>query len=285
MNSGKIDPQSPKVKSIDVDGNKIYYIEQGSGIPVVLVHGTLGDYRSWRKQMDPFAEDYRTIAVSRRYHYPGTWTGGHSDYSAEGQGEDIALLIERLQLGPTHVVASSFGAFVSLFTAMNHSRLVRSLVLGEPPAFPILDTTPDGPSYWIDFDRRAWTPARNLLEKGEDESGVEFFLDGVLGPGSYKKLPHPARQMLLDNVSALKAEVTSADYLSDLRCESVRRIQTPTLLIGGMQSPAMFHRIADELARCLPNCERATVPDASHAIHNQNAAFYNRVVLDFLKRH
>jgi pimeloyl-ACP methyl ester carboxylesterase len=273
------------LKSVNIDSTEFHYLEQGAGDPVLFVHGTLGDYRSWRQQMGPFAERYRVISISRRYHYPGTWNGGRSDYSAERQGEDIGRVIEELRLGRTHIVASSFGAFISLFTASNHPGLVRSLVLGEPPAFPILTAVPNGRSYWNDFDRRAWTPARNAFNRGDDEVAVQYFMDGVLGPGSYDKLSHSARKMLIDNVPALKAEVSSADYMSDISCELLRRIQIPTLLVGGELSPELFHRITDEFERCLPNRERITVPNASHAIHNQNARFYNRAVLDFLDRH
>ncbi len=273
------------LKSVDIEGTPFFYLEQGVGDPVLLVHGTLGDYRSWRQQMGPFGERYRAIAISRRYHYPGAWNGGRSDYSAARQGEDLARVIEQLRLGPTHIVASSFGAFVSLFTALEHPKLVRSLVLGEPPAFPILNALPGGESYWNDFDSRAWSPARDALERGEEEPGVRYFMDGVLGPGSYERLSHTARKMLLDNLPALKAEVSSGDYLSNINCELVRQIDIPVLLVGGERSPAFFRLITDEFERCLPRRERVTIPAVSHAIHNQNAGVYNKVVLDFLGRH
>lgn len=268
-----------------MNGTDFHYLEQGAGVPIILVHGSLGDYRSWRQQIGSLSEHYRVIAYSRRYHYPGTWSGSQSDYSVARQGDDLAGLIEALQLERTHIVASSFGGFVSLFCTLNHSDVVRSLVLGEPPAFPILKSTPNGISYWNDFDRRAWTPARRAFEQGKDEEGVRYFMDGVLGPGSFDKLPRPAKVMLMDNVPAMKAELASPDYLSDFNCEAARTIQTPTLLLDGELSPPMFHRITDELERCLHNAERITIPAASHAIHNQNAKIYNRVVLDFLKKH
>lgn len=235
--------------------------------------------------MGPFSERFRVIAYSRRYHYPGTWSGGQSDYSAARHGDDLAGLIESLNLGRPHIVASSFGAYVSLLTAISHPDLVRSLVLGEPPAFPILNSHPDGAAYWNDFNVRAWTPARKAFDRGKDEDGVRHFLDGVLGQGSYDRLPPPARSMLLDNVPAMKAEHSSLDYLSELTCGLVRTMHTPSLLVNGELSPPMFHRITDELERCLPNAERIVVPATSHAIHNQNARFYNAAVLGFLEKH
>jgi pimeloyl-ACP methyl ester carboxylesterase len=46
----------------------------------------------------------------------------------------------------------------------------------------------------------------------------------------------------------------------------------------------MFHLITDELERCLPDTERQTIPNASHAIHNGNPSAYNAAVLDFLAK-
>ena len=41
---------------------------RGSGPDVVLVHGSLGDYRQWNAIVERFESNYRVIAVSRRYH-------------------------------------------------------------------------------------------------------------------------------------------------------------------------------------------------------------------------
>ncbi len=271
----------PKV--IHVDGAPFHYVEKGSGDPLVLVHGTLADYRTWRQQIDVFANSFHVVAYSRRYHYPGSWNGHRSDYSAARQGHDLVRLIETLRFTRAHIVASSFGAYISLFAAFERPGMIRSLVLGEPPCFPILRGRPDGPPYWEDFDRRAWTPARNSFAEGKDEDGVRFFMDGVLGQGAFDKLSHFARKMLLDNVSALKAEVSSTDYLSEFSCEMARSIGVPTLLLDGEMSPPMFHAITNELQRCMPHTVRLTVPAASHALHNQNAKSYNSIVIEFLR--
>jgi pimeloyl-ACP methyl ester carboxylesterase len=47
------------------------YVEQGRGAPVVLVHGGgPTDLRTWGQQLEAFAERFRVIACSQRYHYP-----------------------------------------------------------------------------------------------------------------------------------------------------------------------------------------------------------------------
>jgi len=53
-----------------VNGVDLSYIEQGSGAPVILLHGGMGDYSSWQPQLDSFARGFRVIAYSRRYSFP-----------------------------------------------------------------------------------------------------------------------------------------------------------------------------------------------------------------------
>jgi non-heme chloroperoxidase len=59
-----------KTKEVRVNGLTLHYIERGQGTPVVLVHGTLGDYRTWDGQLEAFSKGYQLISYSRRYHYP-----------------------------------------------------------------------------------------------------------------------------------------------------------------------------------------------------------------------
>jgi pimeloyl-ACP methyl ester carboxylesterase len=51
------------------------YQENGTGMPLVLVHGAMNDYRCWNFQIPVFAAHYRVIAVSLRHYFPNRGTG------------------------------------------------------------------------------------------------------------------------------------------------------------------------------------------------------------------
>src|SRR5688572_31012941 len=55
------EPSTPEVKSIFINNDSLHYIEIGKGEPVIFIHGTLGDYRTWGFQIDTFAKNYRVI--------------------------------------------------------------------------------------------------------------------------------------------------------------------------------------------------------------------------------
>lgn len=275
-----------QTKKISVNGVELNYIEQGKGDSIIFVHGSLSDFRSWGFQMEPFSKRYHVIAYSRRYHYPNVWVGDGSDYSTTLHAEDLAALIKELGFGPVHVVASSYGAYTSLFLAVKHPELVRTLVLGEPPLIPWLENIPGGSPLLSEFMTSAWEPSRQAFQNGNLEQGVRLFIDGVMGKGAFDQLPPPARSMMLDNALEMKAEETLAQNLfPTFTCEDARRIKVPTLLMTGERSPKMFHLITDELERCLGNKERATISDASHGMHLGNPQAYNETVLAFLAKH
>ena len=54
-----------------VNDYDLAYLEQGTGDPLILVHGSLSDYRHWLLQMDAFASGgWCSIAVSLRHYWP-----------------------------------------------------------------------------------------------------------------------------------------------------------------------------------------------------------------------
>jgi pimeloyl-ACP methyl ester carboxylesterase len=268
---------------MDVNGTELAYVEEGQGEPLIFVHGSLGDSRTWHFQMKPFAKHYRTIAYSRRYHHPNKWSGDRSDYSMTLHAEDLAALIRKLDLRQVYLVGSSYGAYTSLFFTIHNPGIVRALVLSEPPMLPWLEQSAGGKELHAAFLAEAWEPAKAAFERGELEQGVRAFIDGVLGKGAFDRLPPPVRASMMDNALEMKAETTAPDYFATIACEDVQQVTVPTLLLNGERSPRMFHVIADEVARCLPNVEHATIPNVSHST-NANTQAFNETVLAFLAK-
>ena len=89
-------PLPEGVKSVEVNSYEMAYQEAGSGAPLLLVHGSINDYRVWAAQLPEFAKSYRVIAVSLRHYYPERWDGKGSDFSIEQHISDVAVFIRQL---------------------------------------------------------------------------------------------------------------------------------------------------------------------------------------------
>ena len=276
---------------VDVNDARLEYTDVGQGEPLVFVHGSLEDLRIWRRQVELFSAHFRVVAYSRRYHHPNAAPGVDDPaYTASLHAADLADLIEKLNLGPAHLVTSSFGGCVALALAVAWPELVRSLVLAEPPLMPWLEHIPGGAPLAQAFYADAWLPAERAFREGDSERGVRLFLDGVIGrgpstslrTGAFDRLSRPASAWSWTTRAEMRAETLSTDIFPALTCADVAALDRPVLLLNGELSPRLFHLINGELARCLPRTTQAVIPLTSHAIHVGNPAAYNTTVLGFL---
>jgi non-heme chloroperoxidase len=274
-----------QTREVQINGLTLHYIELGQGTPVVLVHGTLEDYRTWDGQLEALSNGYRLISYSRRYHYPNEWIKDSSDFSVTIHATDLAAFIKALNLAPVHLIGHSYGAFIAFLVARDHPELIRSLTLGEPPIMPLLKTTPEGDAV-LGTVITGSIATSEAFKQGNDEEGVRRFLNGVLGEGSYQKLPPPVLKRVMDNVQELKGETLhSQDLFPPITCEDVQKVKAPTLVLDGELSPKMFRLINDMLKHCLPSVERVTIPAASHALQIENPQAFNEKVLAFVAKH
>lgn len=277
---GQLQPQP-----IRVNDTELAYVEQGRGDPVLVVHGTLGDFRSWFEKLTPLAEHYRVIAYSRRAHYPNAWPADYARCLPIVHAADMAMLIEGLKLGPTHIFGHSYGALVSLVFASQRPDLVRTLVLGEPPLLSLLDATSEGRAIVAGIVADEREPARQAFADGDLEAGVRVFLDSVIGEGTFEQLPRAERDRTMDNAAALRAELETPPetFFSTLTCADLQRIDAPALLLSGELSPTVFPHVTRELARCLLRVEQAMIPGASHDLWNPPVL--TKTILGFLAKH
>lgn len=273
-----------EVERVVVNGAQLAYRQAGRGTPLVLVHGGLQDYRVWEAHLAAFGARYRAIAYSRRNHFPNEVSAdGTSDVMGGVHGDDLAGLIEGLGLGRVHVVAHSGGGLAALFFAAQHPELIRTLSVNEPPAAALLLNAAGGTEALAEF-RARMTPAREAFRVGELERGMRLFADAVGGPGTYARRSETERRMMRDNVLERVADARTSTQAPAFSCEMAKRITAPTLLINGARSPAIFHRIVDELLRCVPDGERVVIPGASHTVPAENPTGFQDAVLAFLAR-
>jgi pimeloyl-ACP methyl ester carboxylesterase len=232
---------------------------------------------------------YTAITSSKRdprqHAYPNQWFGDNdeeADYgSIPNNAADLAeLIMKKLDLAPAHLIGHSYGAFTALYLAYKHPELVRTLVLGEPPVIPLLDTRE------IDALREnAFKPTLEAIRLGQREKAVKIFLDGVMGKeGFFDQVPLHARALIMDNAKSLGAELGSS--FPSFTCEAAQRITVPTLLVIGELSPKFLHHVIDILARCMPNTSQITIPEVSHDLGLvTRPEIFNTKVLEFLVKH
>ena len=122
----------PKGRFITVDGVRLHYVEQGSGTPLVLLHGNESMIEDFQCSglIDLAAKKYRVIAFDR----PGF---GHSErsrgtiWTPEAQARVIAAALKKNGVPSAIVLGHSWGTLVALALAVKYPQEVQALVLAS----------------------------------------------------------------------------------------------------------------------------------------------------------
>lgn len=277
-------PLGGQLKYITIGDTELAYTEQGKGETVILVHGGLGDYRTWAAQMTPLSKYFRVIAYSRRYHFPNKWVGDASDYSLRLHAADLIAFIRTLERGPVHLVGHSYGGAVAAIAAAEHPELIRSLVLIEPRLLQLLPKTPETDAYHAER-REVTQKVIGLLRAGDEKQAVKNFLTFTRGAVGEEKISASVLEVMEDNVQTLRPMLTAVEPPNTFVCEDAQRIKAPVLLVSGGLSPKIYAPLMSQLQKCLQKSEQVTISGSSHGVMQENPQAFNGTVLQFLRRH
>jgi pimeloyl-ACP methyl ester carboxylesterase len=111
----------------DVNGIKLYYETQGSGRPLILLHGGLGSGEMFGPILPTLAADHQVIAVDLQGH--GRTADIDRPFDLRAMGDDIAALIKHLRLDKPDLLGYSLGGGVAFQTTVHHPELIRRLVI------------------------------------------------------------------------------------------------------------------------------------------------------------
>jgi len=270
------------IKTVEVNGYDMAYQETGSGIPLVLVHGSLADYRIWNTQVPVFSKAYRTIAVSLRHYYPEKWNGVGDDFTIAQHASDVADLIKKLNLGQVHLLGHSRGGAVVLSVARLYPEVIRTLILEDASGMEsLLPETPDSQKLAAEGTVLRDTLRANLAAGDMDKAAREF-VDSLNGPGSWEKTPAETKQRVFENIGT----GTASDERPKMNCADIQKFNFPVLLLTGERSPKRYGETYGAMRQCKPDIPAPViVPNAAHVMQRINPEFFNKVVMEFLASH
>jgi pimeloyl-ACP methyl ester carboxylesterase len=268
------------MQTLHVNGYDMAYLEVGQGHPLVCVHGTLGDFRTWYAVLGPLSKKHRVISVSLRHFFPEHWNGVGDDYRMAQHVDDVIAFIEQIDPKPVDLMGHSRGGHISFRVAQQRPDLLRKVVLAEPGGDfnATLDPTikPGAPSA---LAARVLLSV-NKVREGDIEGALQNFVDGIDGEGAWRRLPAAARQQLRDNITTLLGQAhearkpySKADMLD---------IRTPTLLLGGADTTGSLSMMWRVMAQHIAGAQTAEIAGARHWMFEQDPEGFCRAVTEFL---
>ena len=256
---------------LSVADTRLYYEDEGTGPPLLFVHGLGSSTRDWHEQAGPFAEHYRVLRVDLRGH--GRSDRPEGPYHMATFARDVAVLLRRLDAAPAHVVGLSMGGMVALQLAADAPRLVRSLVVVNSVADTRLHTWRD---VWFYLSRRLAVQvlgmrrvgrliARRLFVEPEQEDLRQEFV---------RRWAENDKQGYLWSVDTIMGWSVAGRLSS---------ITAPTLLVSSEHDYTPVTE-KNRIAATMPYADLTVVEDARHALPVEKPEAFNALLEDFLAR-
>jgi pimeloyl-ACP methyl ester carboxylesterase len=272
-------------KEVEVNGVRLSYVDEGSGEPVVFVHGLVTDLRTWQPLKQAIAGQHRFIAYTQRYFGTKPWNDEGEQFSVAALADDLAKFIVALDAGPVHLVAWSYGGQVATVTALNSPSLIRSLILYEPSVMSVLPEA-SGEAETAREDRaRMLAPAIAASKAGDCVKASRLLLESVikLSPGgSY--LESESLQTMVDENARATPLALAAPPPPDVTCDMLKNFSRPTLVMRGEQTHTAYVLINEAIVKCIPGAKQVVLANVNHDGPLRDPAGFSAAILDFLSR-
>lgn len=260
----------------DVDGRFVSYVDEGSGPPVVLVHGIPTWGYLWHRQLPQLAQSYRVLI-------PDLLGFGYSDKrdsfdrSIARQAEMLDAWLRQLGIERAAVVAHDIGGGVALRLAAFHPERVERLCVMNTVCY---DSWPI--ELMLQFGHpeakrklsasAAMTAMKQALKQGFANTPDDATLDGLLSP--YRT--ETGKLSLIRNAAALNTNLTTeiTDRLPSFRF--------PTLVAWGEDDTFQLLKYGERLAWDIPRAHLARVGNARHFVMLDQPDEINRLLAGFL---
>lgn len=219
-----------------------YYIEKGTGFPLILLHGNGEDCGYFVHQMEPFAKHFRVIAIDTRGH--GQTPRGEASFSIRQFAEDLLDFMNLHQIEKAHILGFSDGGNIATVFALMHPERVEKLILNG-----------------------ANLNASGVKRKVQIPIEIGYRIAKIFATKSPAARKNAEMLGLMVNDPNVKAE--------ELSC-----IQNPTLVIAG-EKDMIKDSHTRLIAKSIPEAMLSIIP-GNHFIANKNPDTFNEVVLRFL---
>ncbi|MFI9271547.1 alpha/beta fold hydrolase [Kitasatospora sp. NPDC052896] len=262
--AGRITTATVRTGSLRTGGAALNWRADQVTTNVVLVHGSFDDHTSWDRIVPLLPHDITAIRYDRRGHSRSSAPAGRS--GLHDHAGDLVSVITELAGGAAHLVGHSYGALVALMTAARHPELVSSVLVHEPPAFPLLADDPQGEPLRAEARAHVTTVAAHI-EAGRQDEAVALFAEKVaFGPRWRELFPQPQRAVLAANAHTYLDQFHDPDHYA-LDLEALATDRVPITVTVGTDGPAAVRRCTQLLADRLPAATVETLTGAGHAPH------------------
>jgi len=120
---------------ISIDGLEVHFKDEGTGFPIVLIHGTSASLHTWDAWTKKLIENYRVIRMDLPA-FGLTGANKNNTYDLESYNQFLESFMEKVGVSEFALAGNSLGGSIAWHYASNHQKQVKQLVLVDPGGFP-----------------------------------------------------------------------------------------------------------------------------------------------------
>jgi epoxide hydrolase A/B len=279
---------------VETNGIRMHYLEQGSGYPVLLLHGFPELSYSWRFQLPALAEaGYRAIAPDLRGYGDTDKPHEIRDYDIHHLESDIVGLADALAIGRCALAGHDWGAILTWHLALTHPERFERIIALNVPFSARADVKPT--------DRFRATPGGRFnyilafQEEGVAESQMERDLKSSLGnmmrgiSASQGAISDADLQVFVDAFAkgGLRGPINYYRNF-DWNWESTpeltgRLVEQPALMIMAENDPILPPRMADGMEQFVPDLRKVLIQQCGHWTQQEKSDDVNKAMIAFLR--
>jgi pimeloyl-ACP methyl ester carboxylesterase len=244
------------------------FARQGSGPPLVLVHGYLGGSRMWRETLDHFASRYDVIAPDLAGF--GNSARLESPDRIEDHAEQVLAVLDRLGIKQFRLIGHSMGGMIAQHMAASVGERIDRMVL--------YGTGPYGHTR-TRFETADMTRQRLLTE------GVSATARHIAATWFVAGKDAPAYETCVEIGSRASLQGAIAGTHAFARWDAHAVLSTlamPTLIVWGEKDRSIGWDQCEMLWRGIPRSSLAVCPGCAHNVHFEKPELFKLLVTDFL---
>ena len=264
----------PQVKS---NGINIYYEEQGSGEPLLLIMGFTVSLIGWHWNIPAFAQNFRTIAFDNR----GVGRSDKPDvpYSMAMFADDTVGVLDALGIERAHVFGISMGGMIAQEFTLRYPQRVKTLSLGCTSCGgqnTVLSQDPDvlnmlGNIASVDVQQAALIMTKVAVTPWFLQKRIDILLEL-----NQLSAQHPTpKHGMVRQMEAISGHDTY---------ERLPQITVPTLVITGKEDGLVPPENSITLSQRIPNADLAILSNASHLFNIELPETTVEMVSGFIQR-
>ena len=261
---------------LEVPGGRLYYEVEGSGHPLLLIHGGLGSLRMWDEQVAAFSEQYRVI----RYDTRGYGRTETDDVPFSNRADAVAVLAH-VGAAACHLIGQSRGGSIALDLTLERPELVTSLVSVAGGLGGYEPQLPEG------YEKPPWEEMERLYEAKQWDELAELetrvWVDGWGNPADRvsPRLRHRVHDWILESYRAETSE-GQPQPLDPPATGRLDQVRVPVLVVLGTSDEPGAVLASRRLAESVRGARLEEFEGVAHMVHLEQPERFNRLVLDFL---